>query len=115
MAEASAPYAVAAIETIAATDDLRVRHFTMGIGETIPWHLHGVVSDWYVCLEGVLRIETRAPRRITRLAVGQSVTVKPKTAHRVMNEGETPCRYLLVQGIGPYDFRAVGPSPDGAC
>ena len=115
MAEESARYAVAAIETVAATDDLRVRHFTLGIGETIAWHFHSAVTDWYFCLEGRVRIETRAPRRIVRMAIGESCTVPVKTAHRVANDGEVACRFLLVQGVGPYDFRAVGPTPDGAC
>ena len=114
MADQAAPYAVAAIETVAATDDLQVRHFTMGIGETIPWHFHSAVTDWYFCLEGRLRVETRAPRRTVRMTAGQSCTVPVKTAHRVANDGETACRFLLVQGVGPYDFRAVGPG-EGAC
>ncbi len=115
MAEQAAPYAVAAIETIAATDDLRVRHFTMGIGETIPWHFHSAVTDWYFCLEGRVRVETRAPRRTTRMTVGQSCTVAVKTTHRVANDGDAACRFLLVQGVGAYDFRAVGLTPDGTC
>jgi mannose-6-phosphate isomerase-like protein (cupin superfamily) len=114
MDEGSAPYAVAAIETVAATADLKVRHFTLGVGETIPWHFHSAVTDWYFCLEGRVRVETRAPRDTARITAGQSCTVPVKTAHRVANDGETPCRFLLVQGVGPYDFQAVGMTPDGA-
>jgi hypothetical protein len=30
--------------------------------------------------------------------------VSPSEVHRSSNAGETACRYLLVQGIGHYDF-----------
>jgi quercetin dioxygenase-like cupin family protein len=112
---ADSAYTVAAIETVAATADLQVRHFTLGIGETIPWHFHSAVTDWYFCLEGRLKVETRAPRHDHRLAVGASCSVPAKTAHRVANDGDAPCRFLLVQGVGAYDFRAVAPTLDGAC
>jgi hypothetical protein len=33
-----------------------------------------------------------------------SATVTPPTAHHVSNPGKNPCRFLLIQGVGKYDF-----------
>src|SRR5437868_15548176 len=108
MAEHATPYAVAAIDTIAATKDLRVRHFTLGPGETIPWHFHSAVTDWYFVLAGTLAIETRAPRASETIPAGGRYQIPPKVAHLVSNKAAEPCRFLLVQGVGAYDFVKVG-------
>jgi quercetin dioxygenase-like cupin family protein len=108
MADGRASYSVNAIEIVAATPDLQVRRFTLGVGETIPWHFHSAVTDWYFCLEGQLQVETRAPRNDFRMAPGERCEVPVKTAHKVTNAGDAICRFLLVQGVGPYDFQPVG-------
>jgi quercetin dioxygenase-like cupin family protein len=50
--------------------DFRARLYTLAPGEVIPWHYHTAVTDWYFCLVGILRVETRAPRGDERLAAG---------------------------------------------
>jgi hypothetical protein len=30
--------------------------------------------------------------------------VTPPTVHHVSNPGKKPCRFLLIQGVGKYDF-----------
>ena len=42
------------------------------------------------------------------LAVGDTYHIAPKTAHLISNRSEADTRFLLVQGVGPYDFRRVG-------
>ena len=106
---AGAGYAVKEIETIAEGSDLRVRLYTLAPGDVIPWHDHTGVTDWYFCLAGTLRIETRAPRAEERLAPGGRYAIPPRTAHRIANGGEgEDCRFLLVQGVGVYDFNPIG-------
>ena len=39
-----------------------------------------------------------------RLAPGETYTVKPKRAHLVTNGGESSATFLVLQGIGEYDF-----------
>ena len=46
MAE-SAGYTVKSIEPVAVGRDVQVRLFTLAPGETIPWHFHSSVTDWY--------------------------------------------------------------------
>ena len=81
-----------------------VREYTLDPGETIPWHRHTAVSDYYYGLEGTVAVETRAPAARHELGAGQAASVTPPTVHRVSNPGKAPCRFLLVQGVGAYDF-----------
>jgi len=88
--------------------DVQARLFTLAPAEMIPWHFHSVSTDWYFVLEGVLSIETRAPADHRDLAVGATYHIAPKTAHLISNRSEADTRFLLVQGVGPYDFLKVG-------
>jgi quercetin dioxygenase-like cupin family protein len=101
-------YTVKAIEPVAIGSDVQARVFTLAPGEEIPWHFHSAVTDWYFVLEGTLSIETRAPADRRELAVGETYHIAPKTAHLISNPTEADTRFLLVQGVGPYDFRNVG-------
>ena len=101
-------YTVKAIEPVAIGSDVQARVFTLAPGEVIPWHFHSAVTDWYFVLEGTLSIETRAPADRRELAVGGTYHIAPKTAHLISNRSEADTRFLLVQGVGPYDFLKVG-------
>ena len=101
-------YSVKSIAPVAIGSDVQARLFTLAPGETIPWHYHSAVADWYFVLEGALSIETRAPTDRRELAVGESYHIVPKTAHLIANRSERDTRFLLVQGVGLYDFLKVG-------
>jgi quercetin dioxygenase-like cupin family protein len=101
-------YTVKAIEPVAIGSDVQARLFTLAPGETIPWHFHSAVTDWYFVLEGALSIETRAPTDRRELVVGERYHIAPKTAHLIANRSDRDTRFLLVQGVGPYDFLRVG-------
>jgi quercetin dioxygenase-like cupin family protein len=101
-------YTVKSIEPVMIGSDVQARLFTLAPGETIPWHFHSAVTDWYFVLEGALSIETRAPTDRRELAVGETFHIAPKTAHVVSNRSKADTRFLLVQGVGPYDFLRVG-------
>lgn len=98
------PYQVKKITVIAKSADVFVREYVLGPGESIPWHHHTQVSDHYYSLAGQVLIETRAPLVRHELSPGASVTVTPPTAHQVSNPTAEPCRFLLIQGVGKYDF-----------
>ena len=68
------PYKVRHIHVVAKGDDVLVREYTLDPGETIPWHRHSVVSDYYYGLEGTVVIETRAPDARHEVAAGQTAT-----------------------------------------
>jgi quercetin dioxygenase-like cupin family protein len=98
------PYQVKKISVIAKGADVLVREYVLGPGEFVPWHHHTQITDYYYSLEGVVLIETRAPATRRELNPGESATVTPPTAHHVSNASGKPCRFLLIQGVGKYDF-----------
>ena len=54
-------YEVEHLETVAGTGDLRVRLYTLAVGQEVPWHYHSHITDTFFCLEGTLSVETRTP------------------------------------------------------
>lgn len=101
-------YTIKGRETVAEGADLRVSILTLAVGECVPWHSHTEVADDFVCMEGPMVVETRAPRNTYVLQPGQRCTVPPKTAHYVHGLDGGPCKFLITQGVGVYDFIPVG-------
>jgi quercetin dioxygenase-like cupin family protein len=95
-------------EVVMEGKDLRVSVLTLAPGQCVPWHYHSQVADAFICLEGPMVVETRAPREARVLQAGESCTVPPMTAHYVHGLDDGRCRFVIVQGVGDYDFRAVG-------
>jgi mannose-6-phosphate isomerase-like protein (cupin superfamily) len=101
-------YTIKAHETVAEGADLRVSILTLDPGECVPWHSHSEITDDFVCMEGPMVVETRAPRHDYLLQPGQRCTVPAKTAHYVHGQDGGPCKFMIVQGVGIYDYIAVG-------
>lgn len=108
MATKSPNYTVKDVERLVQGQDIRASLYTLAPHDVIPWHFHSQVTDRYFCLEGTLRIETRAPLADERVVVGDTYTILPKTTHRISNGGDVDCRFLLLQGVGAYDFHKAG-------
>jgi mannose-6-phosphate isomerase-like protein (cupin superfamily) len=98
-------YSVKDVETVASGKDLRVRLFTLAPGEVIPWHSHSEIADEFFVLGGELTVEGRVPDDHRTLCVGERYRVNAGHAHQTSNWGITDCRFLIVQGIGKYDFK----------
>jgi len=107
--QAKAPaYKVKHIEPVVKGSDVVVRVFTLAPGEVIPWHYHRETTDHYFVLDGMVSISAREPDvKQWSLRVGSSHKIKPGTPHLVANGGDTDCRFLLVQGVGAYDWMAA--------
>lgn len=103
MTEPGAHFAVEGMEVVAESSDMRFTKFRLAAGQSIPWHLHTEVADWYICLEGQMRVET-SPGPSFDLAPGGMCDVQAKTAHHVVNTGSGDCAFVIVQGVGAYDF-----------
>jgi quercetin dioxygenase-like cupin family protein len=114
MEEQRPGYTVKSVEPVAIGSDVQARIFTLAPGEAIPWHFHSAVTDWYFVLDGVLSIETRAPRARRILTIGERCHIPPRTAHLIANHSAADTRLLLVQGVGAYDFMPVGGEPRSA-
>ena len=70
----------------------------------MPWHYHSNVQDTFYVLQGNLRIFLQDPKEEVRLAPGQTYAVPPRRPHLVTNGGEGSATFLVLQGIGEYDF-----------
>ena len=100
-------YKIKKYEQLAAVDGLRVSILTLAAGEEVPWHRHSHIDDDFFCMEGPMQVETRAPRDTTILHLGETLKVSAGEPHRVSGLDGGACRFLLVQGIGSYDFILV--------
>jgi len=94
-------------EVIAKTNDLRVRVMTLGPHETADWHYHTQVTDHIFCLAGTILVRMRDPQNEVRLAPGERCRVEARTVHQLENLEDFKSSYLLIQGMGKYDFNAV--------
>jgi len=103
-AVASARYQVKHIETVMAGSDVQARLFTLAPGDVIPWHYHTESTDHYFVLAGTLTIQTREPEETSTVGSGGGRKIAPGTAHRISNGADVDCRFLLLQGVGKYDW-----------
>lgn len=94
-------------EVMLETEDVRVRIMLLEAGEATAWHFHTEVTDRMLCLEGPISVEYQDPEESITLARGERCKVAVKRPHRVVNLSSQAAKYLLVQGVGRYDFNAV--------
>lgn len=104
MTDSMPPYTIADKLPIVATPDVKVTLMTYAPGQEVPWHTHTTVTDATFCLEGNVSLDFRGPDESAALQCGDWREVPPGRAHRVRCLGPGPCRVLLVQGVGAYDF-----------
>ena len=91
-------------EFIAKVKDLRALILTMGPGQCLPWHHHSEVTETIFCSEGPIQVETRAPDEARILAPGDTIAITPGQPHRVSGVDGGRCKFLIIQGVGNYDF-----------
>ena len=82
----------------------RISELQLGPRQQVPWHYHSRIQDTFYVLEGRLRIFLRDPKEEVRLEPGETYAVKAGRAHLVTNGGETSVTFLVLQGLGEYDF-----------
>jgi quercetin dioxygenase-like cupin family protein len=89
------------------TADVRVVEYVLRPGDARSWHYHSAVSDTFYCLEGLIGIETRQPSADVILRPGEKHSVPVKVVHHARNAAAGQSRYLLLQGVGTYDYNTV--------
>jgi quercetin dioxygenase-like cupin family protein len=109
MEELSSPaqrpnYKVKSIEPIMTGSDMQARLFTLAPGETIPWHYHETAADHYFVLEGALTVVTHEPEASQTIRSGSDYRIAPGTPHLICNRSSADCRFLVLQGVGKYDW-----------
>jgi mannose-6-phosphate isomerase-like protein (cupin superfamily) len=88
----------------AARPGFRIAELQIGPAQKVPWHYHNNISDTFFVLAGSIRIALQDPREEVRLTPGQSFAVAPKRPHLVTNAGDASAVFLVLQGLGDYDF-----------
>lgn len=96
-------------EAILRTKDVRVRIMPLDPEESVPWHVHGEVTDHMCCLSGRICVHAAEPDEEFRFASGQRCSIRPGRPHRMAALAGT-ATYLLVQGVGEYDFQPLSRS-----
>lgn len=90
--------------TLAEAPGLRVRQLSLGSGQCVPWHYHSEITDTLFCMHGPMCVKTRNPDARHILDPGQSLAIPPGQPHTVSGVDGKPCKFMAVQGVGPYDF-----------
>ena len=82
----------------------RITELQISPTQKVPWHCHSRVQDTFYVLEGRLRIFLREPKEDVRLGPGDTCSVAPGRPHLVTNDGTASATFLVLQGIGEYDY-----------
>jgi quercetin dioxygenase-like cupin family protein len=82
----------------------RISELQISPTQQVPWHYHTNVQDTFYVLEGEIRLFLRDPKEEVRLMPGQSYPVRAGRPHLVTNAGTTSATFLVLQGIGEYDY-----------
>jgi quercetin dioxygenase-like cupin family protein len=82
----------------------RINELQISPSQKVPWHYHNNIQDTFYVLRGNIRIFLRDPKEEVRLGPGETFSVKPKRPHLVVNGGDSSATFLVLQGIGEYDF-----------
>ena len=86
----------------------RVSELQISRTQKVPWHYHTNVHDTFYVIEGRIRIFLREPEEEVRLGPCETYTVRPCRPHLVANGGETSATFLVLQGVGEYDYVPLG-------
>ena len=82
----------------------RIAELQIGPTQKVPWHCHSNVQDTFYVVAGSIRIFLRDPKEEVRLKPGETYSVPPRRPHLVTNAGDKSAVFLVLQGIGEYDF-----------
>jgi quercetin dioxygenase-like cupin family protein len=85
-------------------DGFRISELQISPTQKVPWHYHSNVQDTFYVLKGRIRVFMREPKEDVVLGPGQTYTLQPQRPHLVTNAGNTSATFLVLQGIGEYDF-----------
>jgi quercetin dioxygenase-like cupin family protein len=92
---------------IVQTADVRVRQMFIDVGAEVPWHYHTQVVDTMYCLQGEMQVDLRDPQELRVLGVGDGCEIAVGRPHRIGVVGDRAVSYLLIQGVGQYDFQKI--------
>ena len=81
-----------------------INELTLSPDQNVPWHYHTNIKDTFYVIEGRLRIHLKDPEEQIALEPGETYSVRARRPHLVTNDTDTSTTFLVLQGIGEYDF-----------
>ena len=105
--DASHLYDVERRESHAQREGFRINELQISPTQTVPWHYHSEIKDTFYVLKGAITVHLRNPEESITLGESETYTVEPKRPHLVTNSGSTSATFLVLQGIGEYNFVPV--------
>jgi len=85
----------------------RITELQISPTQQVPWHCHTRIQDTFYVLDGAIRIFLREPKEDVMLAPGQTYAVRAGRPHLVTNAGSSSATFLVLQGLGEYDYVAL--------
>jgi len=82
----------------------RIAELQLSPVQTVPWHYHTNIADTFYVLEGEMRLFLQKPKEEVRLKPGETYTAVAGRPHLVTNAGKNSLTFLIMQGIGEYDY-----------
>jgi quercetin dioxygenase-like cupin family protein len=104
MKDAGHFYEVERREFHAQRPGFRINELQISPTQQVPWHYHSNIQDTFYVLEGSICIYLQAPKENVTLERGDTYSVPPRRPHLVTNAGESSATFLVLQGVGEYDF-----------
>ena len=97
-------------ELLIQTDNVKVRIIELLPEERTPFHHHTEITDNMFGISGKIAVEMKNPAEKIILHPGIHCKVEPGRKHQVRNcLATSTSKYLLIQGIGTYDFIKENP------
>lgn len=87
----------------------RISEIELSKKQQVPWHYHNHVQDTFYVLAGEMRLFLQNPKQEVRLKPGETFSAAARRPHLVTNGGALPMRFLVLQGIGEYDYVPLVP------
>ena len=95
------------ILTLIDANGVRVVEFSLSPGKSCAQHFHSHILEYCYCLQGQLSVDINDKQSTVVLNPGEKVEIAPRVVHSLRNETHQVSRYLVVQGVGEYDFVEV--------
>ena len=97
-------FEVTHLATHAEREGFRISEISLSETQQVPWHYHSRISDTFYVLEGEITVYAREPKEKYTLKGSETTTIKPGRPHLVRNTGEGLATFLVLQGLGEYDY-----------
>ena len=88
----------------AARPGFRIMELQLSPTQKVPWHSHTNISDTFYVLDGQLRLFLQDPKEEVNLGSGVVYVVRAARPHLVTNAGTRSLTFLVLQGVGEYDY-----------